>query len=43
MGGMPPCTIEDDDGMSAGRDLRTDFGEMQGHGFGIGMGENQSR
>jgi len=43
MGDMPPCTIEDDDGMSADRDLRADFGEMQGHGFGIGMGENQSR
>ncbi len=43
MGGMPPCLIEDDDGMSANRDLDTDFVEMQVHGFGIGIGENQSR
>lgn len=43
MGGMPPCLIEDDDGMGAIRDLGTDFVEMQVHGFGIGMREYQSR
>lgn len=28
IGGMPSCLIEDDDGMGASRDLRTDFVEM---------------
>ena len=43
MGDMPPGAIEDNDGMGAEGDLRADFSEMQGHGFGIGMGENQGR
>ena len=43
VGGMPPCLIENHDGMGPFGDLGADFVEMQVHGFGIGMGEHQSR
>ena len=41
MGGVPSGLVEDNDGMSAGGDLRADFREMQVHGLGVGVGENQ--
>ena len=38
---MPSGLIEDNNSVGAFGDLGADFGEVQGHGFGIGMGENQ--
>ncbi len=43
MGDMPSCLIEDNDGMGTCRNLGTDFAQMRFHGFGMGMGEDQSR
>ena len=39
---MPAGLIEDQHGMSAGRDLRGDFGEVQIHSFGVAMGQDES-
>lgn len=43
MGDMPAGAIEDDDSLGAWRDLGADFGEMQGHGVGVGLGQHQGR
>jgi len=38
---VPSSAVENDDGVSALGDAFADFGEMQGHGFGVDLGQHQ--
>lgn len=39
---MPTGAIQQHDGMSTGRDVPTDLGQMQVHRLGIGLGQDKS-
>jgi hypothetical protein len=39
---MPSGSVQDDDGVGAWGDPSADLGQMQGHGFGVDIGQHQA-